>query len=123
MVNVILVRAGENCTIPCLVTDPEVTLLALETCDGRPLPSGVRYQSNLQRGVIITNVRKEFEGCYICVGQLGGVKVASSQYTVDVRLGKREFRWTICVTFLFPKTVIQVCQRVSSLCLMVLHVS
>ncbi|XP_070769920.1 KIT proto-oncogene, receptor tyrosine kinase b [Enoplosus armatus] len=86
MVNVILVRAGENCTIPCLVTDPEVTLLALETCDGRPLPSVMSYRSNLQRGVIISNVRKEYEGCYVCVGQLGGVKVTSGQYTVDVRL-------------------------------------
>ncbi|XP_028274024.1 KIT proto-oncogene, receptor tyrosine kinase b isoform X2 [Parambassis ranga] len=86
MVNVILVRAGENCTIPCLVTDPEVTLLALETCDGRPLPPGMSYHSNLQRGVIISNSRGEYEGCYVCVGQLGGVKVVSSQYTVDVRL-------------------------------------
>ncbi|KAM7008784.1 KIT proto-oncogene, receptor tyrosine kinase b isoform 1-T1 [Tautogolabrus adspersus] len=86
MVNVILVRAGENCTIPCLVTDPEVNHLTLETCDGRPLPSGMTYHSNLQRGVIISNVRKEYEGCYICAGQLAGVKVMSSQYTVDVRL-------------------------------------
>lgn len=86
MVNVILVRAGENCTIPCLVTDPEVTLLALETCDGRPLPPGVSYHSNLQRGVTISNVRKEYEGCYVCVGRLHGGKVASSQYTVDVRM-------------------------------------
>lgn len=81
-------RAGENCTIPCLVTDPEVTLLALETCDGRPLPPGISYHSNLQRGVIISNSRGEYEGCYVCVGQLGGVKVVSSEYTVDVRLGK-----------------------------------
>ncbi|XP_036972148.1 KIT proto-oncogene, receptor tyrosine kinase b isoform X2 [Acanthopagrus latus] len=86
MVNVILVRAGENCTIPCLVTDPEVSRLALETCDGRPLPSGMSFRSHLQRGVIISNVRKEYEGCYVCVGQLDGVKVTSSQYTVDVRL-------------------------------------
>ncbi|XP_037620631.1 KIT proto-oncogene, receptor tyrosine kinase b [Sebastes umbrosus] len=86
MVNVILVRTGENCTIPCLVTDPEVTLLALETCDGRPLPSGMSYHSNLQRGVIISNVRKEYEGCFVCVGQLAGGKVTSSQYTMDVRL-------------------------------------
>uniref|UniRef100_A0A4W6G7X9 receptor protein-tyrosine kinase n=1 Tax=Lates calcarifer TaxID=8187 RepID=A0A4W6G7X9_LATCA len=89
MVNVILVRAGENCTIPCLVTDPEVTLLALETCDGRPLPFSMSYHSNLQRGIIISNVRKEHEGCYVCVGQLGGIKVTSTQYTVDVRLGKQ----------------------------------
>lgn len=88
MVNIILVRAGENCTFPCLVTDPEVTLLALETCDGRSLPSGMSYHSDLQRGVTITNVRKEYEGCYICVGQLGGVKVTSREYSVDVRLGK-----------------------------------
>lgn len=88
MVNNILVRAGEDCTIPCLVTDPEVTLLDLETCDGRPLPSGISYHTNLQQGVIINNARKEFEGCYICVGRLGREKVTSCNYTVDVRLGK-----------------------------------
>uniref|UniRef100_A0A3P8U7H3 receptor protein-tyrosine kinase n=1 Tax=Amphiprion percula TaxID=161767 RepID=A0A3P8U7H3_AMPPE len=86
MVNSILVRTGENCTIPCLVTDPEVALLALETCDGRPMPSGMSYTGNPQRGVIINSARKEYEGCYVCVGQLGGVRVVSSQYTVDVRL-------------------------------------
>lgn len=88
MVNVILVRASENCTIPCLVTDPGVTLLALETCNGQPLPSGMSYHSNLQRGIDIINVKKEYEGCYVCVGRLGEVKVVSSQYTVDVRLGE-----------------------------------
>lgn len=88
MVNVILVRAGENGTIPCLVTDPDLTLLVLETCDGRSLPPGVRYHSNLQQGVIIRNVTKEHEGCYVCVGQLGEDKVVSNQYFVDVRLGK-----------------------------------
>lgn len=86
IVRSMLVRAGENCTIPCLVTDPNVTHLALETCDGRPLPSGMSYRSNLQRGIIINNVRKEFDGCYICVGRLAGERVVSSQYTVDVRL-------------------------------------
>ncbi|XP_033985372.1 KIT proto-oncogene, receptor tyrosine kinase b isoform X1 [Trematomus bernacchii] len=86
MVNVILVREGENCTLPCLVTDPEVTLLALEMCDGGPLPSGMSYHSNHQRGVIISNVRKEYDGCFVCVGQLDGAKVTSIQYTVDVRL-------------------------------------
>lgn len=88
MVDNILVRQGENCTIPCMVTDPEVTLLALRTCDSRPLPSGLSYHANLQRGVVISNVRKEFEGCYVCVGRLGGEEVTSNQYTVDVRLGE-----------------------------------
>ncbi|KAJ0050746.1 hypothetical protein NL108_005137, partial [Boleophthalmus pectinirostris] len=85
MVNVILVRAGENCTIPCLVTDPNVTHLALETCDGRPLPSGLSYRSTLLRGIIINNTQKEFEGCYICVGRLAGQRVVSMSYKVEVR--------------------------------------
>lgn len=88
MVDNILVRQGENCTIPCLVTDPEVTLLALRTCDGRPLPSGLSYRGDLQRGVVVSDMRKEYEGCYVCVGQLGGEAVTSNEYTVDVRLGK-----------------------------------
>lgn len=86
IVNIILERAGENCVIPCLVTDPKVSHLALEACDGQPLPSGMKYHSNMQRGIIISNVRKTYEGCYVCVGRLGGVKVVSSQYTVDVLL-------------------------------------
>ncbi|XP_047222050.1 KIT proto-oncogene, receptor tyrosine kinase b isoform X3 [Girardinichthys multiradiatus] len=85
MLDSILVRAGEDCIIPCLVTDPEVTNLALETCDGKPLPSGMVYSGNLQRGVIIRNATKEFEGCYRCVGQLRGDKVLSRSYSVDVR--------------------------------------
>lgn len=89
MVNVILVRAGENCTIPCLVTNPDVTLLALQTCDGRPLPSAMSYWTHHEQGVIIGNASKEFEGCYVCVGQLGADKVTSSQYTVDVLLGNQ----------------------------------
>lgn len=86
--NIILERAGENCVIPCLVTDPEVSRLALETCDGRPLPSGMKYHSNLQRGVIISGVSKQHEGCYVCVAQLGGRLAASSPYTLDVLLGE-----------------------------------
>lgn len=92
IVNIILERAGENCIIPCLVTDPEVSHLALETCNGQPLPSGMKYHSNLQRGVIINNVQKNYEGCYMCVGQLGGVKVVSSHYNLEVLLGKRELK-------------------------------
>ncbi|XP_076026521.1 KIT proto-oncogene, receptor tyrosine kinase b isoform X2 [Genypterus blacodes] len=87
MVPDIMVRAGENCTIRCLVTDPEVSPLTLETCDGQPLPAAMSYHSNPQRGIIIGSVTKEFVGCYVCVGQLGGLKVKSYQYTVDVRLG------------------------------------
>ncbi|KAJ3614042.1 hypothetical protein NHX12_017619 [Muraenolepis orangiensis] len=90
IVNSILVREGENCTIPCLVTDPAVTLLTLDTCNGQLLPSDLRYNSH-PRGIVIYKVREEFEGCYVCVGHLHGAKVTSSRYTVDVRLGEAEW--------------------------------
>uniref|UniRef100_A0A674CZE8 receptor protein-tyrosine kinase n=1 Tax=Salmo trutta TaxID=8032 RepID=A0A674CZE8_SALTR len=86
MVNGILVRVGENLTLPCLVTDPDVTLVTLQTCDLQPLPSDLHYHYDPQRGVIIGNARKEYEGCYVCLGELAGATVRSSQYTVDVRL-------------------------------------
>ena len=96
MVNNILVRSGENGTIPCLVTDPAVSLLALETCDGQPLPPGMRYHGDRQHGVVIGKVRKEYEGCYVCVGRLDGAAVKSDRYTLDVRLGKLKGR-SVCV--------------------------
>uniref|UniRef100_A0A674BFT0 receptor protein-tyrosine kinase n=1 Tax=Salmo trutta TaxID=8032 RepID=A0A674BFT0_SALTR len=86
MVNGILVRVGENLTLPCLVTDPDVTLVTLQTCDLQPLPSDLHYHYDPQRGVIIGNARKEYEGCYVCLGELASATVRSSQYTVDVRL-------------------------------------
>ncbi|XP_005941952.1 KIT proto-oncogene, receptor tyrosine kinase b isoform X1 [Haplochromis burtoni] len=86
MINIKLVREGDSCTIPCLVTDPEVTHLGLETCDGRPLPSGMSYKSDLQEGITINNIQKEYDGCYVCVGLLHGVKVMSSKYNLEVRL-------------------------------------
>ncbi|XP_029001613.1 KIT proto-oncogene, receptor tyrosine kinase b [Betta splendens] len=86
IVNSILARAGENCTIPCIVTDPEVTHMALETCDGRPLPPALSYRVTPQRGIVIGDMRKEYEGCYQCVGRLGSTAVGSMNYNVDVRL-------------------------------------
>ncbi|KAJ8000524.1 hypothetical protein DPEC_G00181010 [Dallia pectoralis] len=87
MVNGILVRDGEELILPCLVTDPEVTLITLQTCKLQPLPSDLRYHADPQRGIIIGNAKKEYEGCYICQGKVGGATVTSSQYSVDVRLG------------------------------------
>ncbi|KAL1023908.1 hypothetical protein UPYG_G00048800 [Umbra pygmaea] len=86
MVNGILVRDGGELTLPCLATDPQVTLITLQTCDLRPLPSDLRYHADPERGVIISHARKEYDGCYVCEGKLGGATVRSSQYTVDVRL-------------------------------------
>ncbi|KAM6971765.1 KIT proto-oncogene, receptor tyrosine kinase b [Aplochiton taeniatus] len=86
MVNGLLVRVGDNCSLPCQVTDPEITAVTLQTCDGQPLPPDLRYHSHPERGIVISDTRKEYEGCYVCAGELGGVAVKSNQYTVDVLL-------------------------------------
>lgn len=88
MVNALLAREGEDCTLPCLVTDPAVTYLSLMTCSGSAaLPAGLSFTADPQKGVIIHNVTKAFEGCYVCAGLMGGTTVKSSQYDVSVRRG------------------------------------
>ncbi|XP_051982919.1 mast/stem cell growth factor receptor kita-like [Xyrauchen texanus] len=86
MVNGLLVREGEDGTLPCSVTDPAVSHLSLLTCAGYTLPRGLNYTTNPQRGITIRNVSKAFEGCYICAGEMDGAPVTSSQYNLDVRL-------------------------------------
>ncbi|TNM86283.1 hypothetical protein fugu_008554 [Takifugu bimaculatus] len=110
IVNNILERAGENGVIPCLVTDPEVSRLTLETCDGRPLPSGMKYHGHLQRGVIISSVRKQYEGCLrvrgpagrprgglqpVHAGRVAGARDASGDPAVGERHRDPEERGTV----------------------------
>ncbi|GAA6091919.1 KIT proto-oncogene, receptor tyrosine kinase b isoform X2 [Tachysurus ichikawai] len=85
MVNGLLVKEGEDCTLPCLVTDPAVTSLSLLSCRGSAVPAGLSYTADPQKGIVIHNITKVFEGCYVCTGLMGGVTVKSRQYNVNVR--------------------------------------
>ncbi|XP_035270503.1 mast/stem cell growth factor receptor kita isoform X1 [Anguilla rostrata] len=86
MVPDILAKVGESSTIPCLVTDPSVSDLRLETCQGHALPTGLQYSASAERGVNISNTRKAFQGCYTCTGRLDGAPVRSANFTLTVRL-------------------------------------
>ncbi len=81
---------GEMTTLPCLATDPHMTDLHLQKCDGQPLPNSLRYSSSIETGITLEDVRKDFEGCYVCVGTLEGNTVKSGQYQLNVRLGEKE---------------------------------
>lgn len=105
MVNDLLVKEGEDCTLPCLVTDPAVTHLSLLTCSGTALPAGLSFSADPQRGAVIHNITKAFEGCYVCTGLMDGSTVKSSQYNVNVRRGlsicvRKERKWHVW----FPAT-------------------
>ncbi|XP_026880257.2 mast/stem cell growth factor receptor kita isoform X2 [Electrophorus electricus] len=71
--------------IPCLATDPNLTDLRLERCDGRPLPAGMRYTASTATGMAIADVRLAYEGCYVCMATLNGKPVHSAQYKLSVR--------------------------------------
>uniref|UniRef100_A0A8C2DAM0 receptor protein-tyrosine kinase n=1 Tax=Cyprinus carpio TaxID=7962 RepID=A0A8C2DAM0_CYPCA len=73
-------------TLPCLATDPRMTDLNLQKCDGQPLPNSLRYSASIETGITLEDVRKDFEGCYVCVGTLEGNTVKSGQYQLNVRL-------------------------------------
>uniref|UniRef100_A0A8C1X5A8 Mast/stem cell growth factor receptor Kit n=1 Tax=Cyprinus carpio TaxID=7962 RepID=A0A8C1X5A8_CYPCA len=81
---------GETTTIPCLATDPHMTDLHLQKCDGQSLPNSLQYSSSIETGITLEDVRKDFEGCYVCVGTLEGNTVRSRQYQLNVRLGEKE---------------------------------
>lgn len=88
MVFSILTRAGDSASIPCLATDPGVVNLSLEPCHGGALPTGLHYVASLERGMVIFDTQKAFEGCYICTGRLGSTHVKSHHYDLIVRPGK-----------------------------------
>uniref|UniRef100_A0A8C1ILU1 Mast/stem cell growth factor receptor Kit n=1 Tax=Cyprinus carpio TaxID=7962 RepID=A0A8C1ILU1_CYPCA len=58
---------GETTTIPCLATDPHMTDLHLQKCDGQSLPNSLQYSSSIETGITLEDVRKDFEGCYVCL--------------------------------------------------------
>ncbi|XP_060722757.1 mast/stem cell growth factor receptor kita isoform X2 [Tachysurus vachellii] len=82
----IMAGARDTASIPCLPTDPRMVNLHLETCDGEPLPSGMRYSASIETGISIVNVQPNYKGCYICVGILGETTAQSVHYNLDVRL-------------------------------------
>uniref|UniRef100_A0AAR2LH83 receptor protein-tyrosine kinase n=1 Tax=Pygocentrus nattereri TaxID=42514 RepID=A0AAR2LH83_PYGNA len=84
----IMAGAGDTASIPCLSTDPSMTDLRLETCDGSPLPTGMRYTASTETGITVSDVQPTYEGCYICLGSLKGEAVRSVKYQLNVRLGE-----------------------------------
>ncbi|XP_068448929.1 mast/stem cell growth factor receptor kita [Clinocottus analis] len=85
MVFNILTRVGDSASIPCLATDPSLDLLRLETCSGRAPAPGLRFTASMERGVVIHDAQKAFEGCYVCTGRLGREAVRSHDYYLTVR--------------------------------------
>nr|XP_057928731.1 mast/stem cell growth factor receptor kita isoform X1 [Doryrhamphus excisus] len=85
MVFNILTRVGDAASIPCLATDPSLTNLHLETCSSVPLALGLSFSASLEKGLVIQDTQKAYEGCYVCTGTLQGRRVTSHYYHLTVK--------------------------------------
>ncbi|KAM4574854.1 mast/stem cell growth factor receptor kita isoform 2-T2 [Fundulus diaphanus] len=81
----VLVREGDTASISCYPTDPSLSNITLETCSGEALSPGLQYSTSLEQGIILHNIKKTYEGCYVCTGILQGRHVRSEKYSLTVK--------------------------------------
>lgn len=72
-----VVKEGQDFLFRCLLTDPEVTNLTLQSEGsaggrGRGLPHGMNVAFDPRRGALIRDLHKSFNGRYVCSGWKDG---------------------------------------------------
>ncbi|XP_040907253.1 macrophage colony-stimulating factor 1 receptor 2 [Toxotes jaculatrix] len=71
------VKEGQDFLFKCLLTDPSVKNLTLQSEGtsgdrGWGLPQGMNVTFDPQKGALIQDVRRSFKGCYVCSGWKDG---------------------------------------------------
>ncbi len=77
------VKEGQDFLFRCLLTDPSITNLTLQSEDsaedmGRGLPRGMNVTFDPQRGALIRDLQRSFNGRYICSGWKDGRQFRST---------------------------------------------
>uniref|UniRef100_A0A669BQK5 receptor protein-tyrosine kinase n=1 Tax=Oreochromis niloticus TaxID=8128 RepID=A0A669BQK5_ORENI len=65
-------KEGEDFLFKCLLTDPLVTNLTLQSEDGRNLPTAMNVTFDPRRGALIRDLKTLFNGRYVCSGWKDG---------------------------------------------------
>ncbi|KAI3374081.1 hypothetical protein L3Q82_022647, partial [Scortum barcoo] len=86
------VKEGQNFLFRCLLTDPSITNLTLQSEDsmkhrGLGLPQGMNVTFDPQKGALIQNLQTSFTGRYVCSGWRGGRQFRSKP--VDLLVAPR----------------------------------
>lgn len=81
---------GEDFLFRCLLTDPSVTNLTLQSVGGvgdggRSLPEGMNVTFNPRRGVLIQQLQRTFNGQYFCSGWRDGRQFRSKPVLLELR--------------------------------------
>uniref|UniRef100_A0A3B5MWM8 receptor protein-tyrosine kinase n=1 Tax=Xiphophorus couchianus TaxID=32473 RepID=A0A3B5MWM8_9TELE len=80
-------KEGDNFLYRCLLTDPSVTDLTLQSegeVRGRGLPPGMNVTLDPRKGALIKHIRKTFKGRYSCSGWRNGQEFRSEPFALMV---------------------------------------
>ncbi|XP_072352879.1 mast/stem cell growth factor receptor kita isoform X1 [Scyliorhinus torazame] len=75
---------GAEAIIPCRVTTPQIENIGLERVTGGPMPKNLTYTSDIYTGIRITNLKRSFEGYYVCTAVLNGIVKKSAKFKLQI---------------------------------------
>ncbi|XP_041054721.1 mast/stem cell growth factor receptor Kit-like isoform X2 [Carcharodon carcharias] len=75
---------GAEAVIPCRVTTPMIKNLRLEKVKGTPMPKDLSYTADIYTGISITNLKRHFEGYYVCTAVLNGIVKKSARFKLQI---------------------------------------
>ncbi|KAJ8015320.1 hypothetical protein DPEC_G00024900 [Dallia pectoralis] len=77
-------KEGEDCLLPCLLTDPEATDLGLRMENNTSIPPGMNYTADPRRGIFIRNLHHSYNADYVCRAKSHGVEMISKPFSINV---------------------------------------
>uniref|UniRef100_H3A412 Mast/stem cell growth factor receptor Kit n=1 Tax=Latimeria chalumnae TaxID=7897 RepID=H3A412_LATCH len=78
------VDEGQDITIECRVTDPDITNFTLKRCGSASLPQELKFIPDVETGITIKSLQLNFAGSYVCSAKKNGKVQESKIYTIKV---------------------------------------
>ncbi|XP_067843494.1 mast/stem cell growth factor receptor kita [Heptranchias perlo] len=75
---------GAEAVIPCRVTTPRIENLRLERIKGASMPKDLTYTADIYTGISIANLKRHFEGYYVCTAEMEGRLKKSAQFKLQI---------------------------------------
>uniref|UniRef100_A0A8C9TVE5 receptor protein-tyrosine kinase n=1 Tax=Scleropages formosus TaxID=113540 RepID=A0A8C9TVE5_SCLFO len=76
-----LKKEGEDCLLPCLLTDPSAADFSLRMVNSSALPAGMNYTTDPRKGITIRDLRSSYNADYVCSAKINGVEMVSRVLT------------------------------------------
>ncbi|XP_051897296.1 mast/stem cell growth factor receptor Kit-like isoform X1 [Pristis pectinata] len=75
---------GAEAVIPCRVTSPTIEDLRLEKSKGATMPKNLSYTADIYTGISITNLKRSFDGYYVCTAIKNGTLKKSKDFKLQI---------------------------------------